>query len=151
MRPISTRTRSKKKAEQDSTANVLKNVMDSVAQATKLQVEQQRAAEEVAQLQVKRNKEHTDSLYERLIQVRSQLESAQMKLNDSKQFQFLRTSDEKYSQVQKSKADVDHLQLEILRIENELRGQEHVSAIERASTEKAVLDSIAQARQASGH
>ncbi len=139
----------KKKAEQDSIATAQKNLMDSVANATKIQVEQQRQAEEAATLQAIRNKEHSDSLYEKLIQCRSELEVAQMKLNDSKQFQLLRTSDEKYAQVQKAKSDVDHLRLEISRIENELRGKESVSVAVRAATEKAVQDSIIQAEAAS--
>ncbi len=141
----------KKKTEQDSILIAQKNLMDSVANATKIQIEQQRQAEEAATLQAKRNKEHSDSLYERLIQCRSELEVAQMKLNDSKQFQLLRTSEEKYSQVQKARSDVDHLRLEISRVENELRGKESVSAEESAATEKAVQDSISAANQAAGH
>jgi hypothetical protein len=142
----------KKKAEQDSIATAQKNLIDSVAQATatatKNQIEDQRAMEEAATLQAKRNKEHSDSLYERMIQCRSELEAANLKLNDAKNFKFGRTSDEKYAQVQKAKSDVDHLRLEISRIENELRGKESVSSEERVATEKAVQDSIAAAQQA---
>lgn len=150
-RPSQQELEAKKNVERDSINSVLKIKMDSVAQATKKQIEEQRVMEEAATLQAKRNKEHSDSLYERLIQCRSELEVAQMKLNDSKQFQLLRTSDEKYAQVQKAKSDVDHLQLEISRIENELRGYESVSAEERAATEKSVQDSIAAANLAAGH
>jgi hypothetical protein len=129
--------------------------MDSVAKATTEQVEAERIRKETEEANLRRQKFRVESLNHELIRLKGQLEAAYSKLEDSKQPKFLRTPDEKLAQIQQAKEEVERLKFEISKIESELRNNnlespDHISAEEKAATEKAMQDSIAAAEQAAG-
>ena len=120
---------SREKTKMDSIAKITseqlerreKDKMDSVAQATAGQIEKQRTTQEAALAETKRNKEHSDSLNQQLIHLKAKLEVAESKLHDTKQFQILRTADEKAAQIQRTKEEVEQIKLEISKVESELQ------------------------------
>lgn len=129
--------------------------MDSVAQATKDQVEAERIANEKAVEEKRRSQVNSEMLKVQLIDLKAKLEAAQAKLEDVKQFKMMRTSDEKFAQIESAKKEVEQFKMEIQEVQERLASGENISnnglISEQVAFEKAVQDSIAAAEQATTH
>jgi hypothetical protein len=62
-----------------------------------------------------------ESLTAQLIQYKSQLEAEETKMNDAKQFQLMRSEEEKLQQIQEIKRNIEILKINIDKTERELK------------------------------
>lgn len=101
--------------------------MDSVALATKDQIEAERIASEKAAQEKQRNRAKTYILQSKLIDLKRKLEAAQAKLEDAKQFRVMRTSEEKFAQIESAKKEVEQYKPAIQDVQDRLASGGNVS------------------------